>query len=115
MPGRSHHHLVENAGALSIRPAALSGELVDFGDYPGLRLTTENRRRVHGYLVELADPDSALPVLDEYQGPEFRREIVGVIDEAGRTYGAWVYVLTNAHPDLPIIDSGRWEPKLVRT
>lgn len=49
---------------------------------------------VPGHVVELADPQAALPVLDGYEGPEYRR--VRVVVEDGTVCWAWLWTASRA-------------------
>jgi gamma-glutamylcyclotransferase (GGCT)/AIG2-like uncharacterized protein YtfP len=67
-------------------PTWLPGALYDTANgYPALKLDPESR--VPAQVFVLRDPSSALPVLDEYEGPEYERHR---IDLDGRP--CWVYV-----------------------
>jgi gamma-glutamylcyclotransferase (GGCT)/AIG2-like uncharacterized protein YtfP len=111
MKGQSRHRLLEPAEIKSILPASLSGELLDFGEYPGLRLTSRGNSRVRGELIELGALDKVMEQIDEEEGPEFRREIVNATADSGETHFAWVYVLASEKSDAPPIPSGDWREK----
>lgn len=108
MRGQSHYRLLEPAGVASVLPASIAGELLDLGDYPALRLSPYITSRVYGQWIELHKPDAVLSNLDDYEGPEFKREIVHVTDDAGRTHPAWTYVLASDQEHFDVIVSGRW-------
>lgn len=74
-------HVAEHLGEL-----VLHGELFDTGQgYPAFRF---GDGEVPAQLVRLRDPAAALPVLDEYEGPEYSREAV----EQSGWGSCWVYV-----------------------
>ncbi len=63
-------------------PAVALGRVHDTGrGYPALvrdATAVAHGALAHGYVVELADPVAALPALDAYEGPDYRRERVVV-------------------------------------
>ena len=109
MKGESHHTLLEQGGVLSIQAASIAGQLIDLGEYPALHLSPWITSRVFGELIEIDKLDTILDRLDEYEGPEFRREIVHVTLEDGHSRGAWTYVLASDKGELKVIPSGRWK------
>jgi len=111
MKGEARHHLLEPARITSIVAASISGELVNLGEYPGLRLSPYIKTRVCGELIELEALDDIMEKLDAEEGPQFRREMVNVTAENGRTQFAWTYVLASNAPSLPVIESGDWHRK----
>lgn len=71
-PGDSAWSLLEPEVAEPPRRAAVAGTLVDTGTgYPGLNRSAPGR--VSGWLLRLRDPAAALPALDHYEGPGYRR------------------------------------------
>ncbi|MBB5157711.1 gamma-glutamylcyclotransferase family protein [Saccharopolyspora phatthalungensis] len=67
-------------------PASLPGALYDTEcGYPALKL--DGVSRVPAQVFRLRDPDRALPVLDEYEGPEYERRRIELDGGA-----CWVYV-----------------------
>ena len=111
MKGQSRHHLLEPAEIKSVLPASLAGELLDFGEYPALRLMSSGNSRVRGELIELGALDKVLEQIDEEEGPQFRREIVNATADSGETQFAWVYVIASEKSDAPPIRSGSWREK----
>ena len=78
----------------------VQGQLFDLGVYPGVVLSPDAQDRVIGEVYRL-DPLSAgetLRELDEYEGMEYRREIVPVRLEDRSSVEAWAYVL-NRRPE----------------
>ncbi|MBV9084349.1 MAG: gamma-glutamylcyclotransferase [Acidobacteriaceae bacterium] len=111
MKGESRHHLLELAQIKSVVPATISGELLDLGEYPGLRLSPYVKTRVCGELIELEALDRVIERLDAEEGPAFRREIVNVTTDDGQSHFAWTYVLASDASSLPVIESGDWHRK----
>lgn len=98
-------------------PAALSGaELYDLGRYPGLVLTADQTKRVHGELVELHNPDASFVWLDEYEGfspgqnheNDYDRVAREVRLADGEILTAWVYIFLKDILHRRPIPSGRW-------
>ena len=115
MQGEVRHHLLLAGGIQSISPASIAGELLDFGEYPGLQLSTGTKGRVAGELVEFESLDKIIAALDEEEGPDFRRELVNVTLPNGRGRFAWTYVLAaEAGRGGNAISSGNWRAKSAR-
>ncbi|WP_224392518.1 gamma-glutamylcyclotransferase [Pseudonocardia sp. ICBG1293] len=90
MPGqRAFGMLRAHASGVLPQPVVLpGGGIADTGhDYPAL--TLDSGDGVPGWVVELADPVSALAELDAYEGPEYTR--VRVVVEDGAVCWAWVW------------------------
>ena len=111
MKDQPRHHLLERARVTSITPASVSGELVNLGEYPGLRLSAYAKTRVMGELIEFEALDTLIDELDQVEGPEFRRELVNVALPNGGNHFAWTYVLASNTGNLPVIQSGDWRKK----
>lgn len=60
-----------------------------------------------GYVVTLRDPVAALPVLDEYEGPEYRRLRTLTEIDGGETLPCWVWVWPGSVAGWPRV-TGRW-------
>jgi gamma-glutamylcyclotransferase (GGCT)/AIG2-like uncharacterized protein YtfP len=86
------------------RAAVLPGTVSDTGlGFPAL--TRDGvRGEVPGYVVELADPVAAMPGLDEYEGPEYRR--VRVVLGDGTV--CWTYLWTETSVPLTPLPHG-WQ------
>jgi gamma-glutamylcyclotransferase (GGCT)/AIG2-like uncharacterized protein YtfP len=79
--------------------ATIPGMLLDTGlGYPALRLDTGGPG-VSGWVVELTAPAHALPVLDEYEGTEYRRIRVGL--PGGLQ--CWTYLWVNSTEGLRVL------------
>ena len=73
-------------------PVTVRGELFAFpSGYPGVVLGG-NRGLVMGELLWLRDLHACLPILDEYEGADYRRELAEIQHVGGPTW-AWIYVL----------------------
>jgi gamma-glutamylcyclotransferase (GGCT)/AIG2-like uncharacterized protein YtfP len=86
--------------ARSIGPASVRGSLFHVDRYPGYR--SEPGGTVSGELYLLTDPAGTLPVLDRYEGPEFRRVRVTV----STGHEAWAYEYASEPRPSTRIESG---------
>jgi gamma-glutamylcyclotransferase (GGCT)/AIG2-like uncharacterized protein YtfP len=78
-----------------VRKASVLGSIYRVRHYPAYR--PEPAGEVHGEIYQLADPETTLKILDEYEGPEFERVVVE---------GAWIYQYRNQPPEDSRILSG---------
>ena len=95
--------------------ATIAGRLYDFGRYPGLVACGDASERVHGEIVQLADPAASFAWLDAYEdivpgrvGNMYERVQVAATFSSGAQLDAWVYVYLGPLDDRPPIASGRW-------
>jgi gamma-glutamylcyclotransferase (GGCT)/AIG2-like uncharacterized protein YtfP len=105
--GEVRHRMLEAGRVLTIIPASVAGQLLDFGDYPGL-VRGGNGSRVHGELIEFENFDDIAASIDDEEGPDFARGFVHCTTPDGGRYKAWVYRFTGAAKDARIISSGDW-------
>ena len=80
-------------------PATLPhGTVADTGcGHPALTLDAagaDAAEGVPGHVVELTDPQAALPALDDYEGPEYRR--IRVVVDDGTVCWAWLWTASRA-------------------
>lgn len=102
--------------AVFVCTATVSGKLFNLGAYPGLLLTHETGRFVHGEVYRLTGPGQLLRFLDQYEecapnDPEphlYRREMTQASLAGGGQLPVWVYVLTEAPAGRPFIPAGRF-------
>ena len=111
MKGESRHAHLEAGGIVAITPASISGELLDMGEYPALRLSSHGNSRVHGELIEFEALDKIIADVDDEEGPGFRREVVNVTLDDGRSHFAWTYVIASDLGHKRVIESGRWRER----
>jgi len=78
-----------------IGPAAVPGSIFRIAHYPGYRPAPAGT--VHGELYRLCDPAATLAILDEYEGPEYERVLVG---------DSWIYQFRTQPDDETRILSG---------
>jgi gamma-glutamylcyclotransferase (GGCT)/AIG2-like uncharacterized protein YtfP len=109
MSGYSRHHLLASGGILSIEPATLAGTLFHLGDYPGMHLSHDGSKRVHGEYIALRElDDRLLSALDQEEGAEYERELVTLQLRNGKEATAWTYVYLGNPGDDAVISSGDW-------
>ena len=89
-------------------PAASTGTLYGFDDYPGL--VDEGESPVVGELVWLADLPAAFALLDAYEGDDFVRVLKKIRRRDGEDEWAWCYVLADRRTAEAgaVIPSGDW-------
>lgn len=101
-----HHPLHELLASHSRHrgKAKVRGCLFDLGSYPGM---TIGDGVVHGELYEIeSELPRILEALDEYEGHEYRREVVDAELASGERVAAWAYVLAHDTNGLRRIESG---------
>ena len=81
-----------------IGEARVAGRLYDLGRYPGARPGAES---IVGDVFEV--PESLLPTLDDYEGPEFERALA----PTSLSIDCWIYWYVGKSPGRPIA-SGDW-------
>nr|WP_269321642.1 gamma-glutamylcyclotransferase [Saccharothrix sp. NRRL B-16314] len=100
-PGMGAWHLMAPFVTGDPEPAALPGTLHDTGrGYPALR--PGDGPGVPGHVLRLEHPEDALPVLDEYEGDQYRRVRVTLPD--GQV--CWTYVWTADVDRMPVLPDG---------
>lgn len=103
-PGCPSWHLVEPHAAGEPRRAGVDGTVLDTGlGHPALRPGTGER--APGWMVPLRDPASVLPALDAYEGPQYRRARLPVLDGPP----CWTYVWAGSDRGLTPLPLG-WPP-----
>lgn len=102
MPGQASWFRMAPHAVGAPRAAVLPGNVSDTGfGYPALTRDGDHGD-VPGYVVELADPVAAMPGLDEYEGPEYRR--VRVVLGDGTV--CWTYLWTETSVPLTPLPHG---------
>jgi gamma-glutamylcyclotransferase (GGCT)/AIG2-like uncharacterized protein YtfP len=101
-PDRSHWHLLKNHVEGRPEAVTLPGTLLDTGlGYPAFRPGGDGPG-VPGHVVRLRSPESAFPVLDEYEGLEYRR--VRVVLPDGKI--SWTYLWTAGVDGMSVLPAG---------
>ncbi|MEM1203438.1 MAG: gamma-glutamylcyclotransferase [Acidobacteriota bacterium] len=96
-PGRPNHHVVEKIAG-TWEAATVQGVLVEEGwgaafGSPGLVLRADGDE-VHGYMLQSPELDEYLPMLDEFEGDEYRRVVGQVRGVNSGEVDAYLYVLS---------------------
>ena len=111
MPGEPRWPILSPLSS-SRRTDRVAGRLIDTGyGYPGL---LEGHGQVHGWVVDLAEPDVALPMLDAIEGTT-RGLYQRVLVTTGAGAVCWTYRYLQAKPGDCDLD-GQWhsQPNLPR-
>src|SRR5579863_132217 len=82
-------------GATLVGRSTVRGSIYRVQHFPAFRPAPDGE--VHGELYRLNQPEALLKVLDEYEGEEFQRVMVG---------DAWIYQYKGNPPELSRIRSG---------
>ena len=91
------------AGAERVGKATVPGSVYRLGPYPGFRPTPAGT--VIGELYRLRTPHPTLEALDLYEGAEFERQTIEVLQN-GQPVEAWIYVYRELPDDAVRIESG---------
>lgn len=67
--------------------------LYDLGSYPAA-LAGVSQQEITGDVYEVVDPERLFPLLDAYEGDEYKRGKTMVTTEAGERMEAWIYWYT---------------------
>src|SRR5262249_22639893 len=86
------HSRLLSANARFLGNARMPGRLCRMGKYAAAVPSDKPGEWVQGEVFHLAEPSRILRVLDEYEGPEWKRSITRVRLDRGRWLEAWVYV-----------------------
>ena len=78
------------------------GELYAHGKHPALK---EGTRLIRGELYEILD-DAALPILDQYESPNYTRTSIRVLQPP---LDAWIYYFNGKVSGYQLIEANRWE------
>ncbi len=70
----------------------LKGRIFDLGAYPALITSANEKHDVQGEVYQLALTEKVFAALDEYEGDEYRRELLKVQLEGGEKIKCWAYV-----------------------
>ncbi|MQA07282.1 MAG: gamma-glutamylcyclotransferase [Pseudonocardiaceae bacterium] len=109
-PGSEAWPLIEPYLAGRPRRATMTGTLFDTGlGYPALRPAAEAGHTVPGWVLPLADPPAALAVLDDYEGPEYRR--LRLPTTGGEL--CWTYLFCETVDGMPALPEGWPSPHLL--
>jgi gamma-glutamylcyclotransferase (GGCT)/AIG2-like uncharacterized protein YtfP len=98
-------HLLECHGVF-VGTGIFQGKLYDLGRYPGAVPSTTKTDLVTGEVYRLQQPDKVLEVLDEYEGPRFKRTRVTIFFGEDRQISTWIYLYARSVAGRRIIVSG---------
>ncbi|HEY7167897.1 MAG TPA: gamma-glutamylcyclotransferase family protein [Candidatus Binatia bacterium] len=96
--------LVRNGNFLGL--GIFQGKLYDLGRYPGAVPSKDKTHLVTGEIYRLNDPARVLPLLDEYEGPKFKRSRADIYLGPHETLACWIYLFTRSVAGRRIITSG---------
>jgi pyruvate carboxylase len=98
------HLLVRDARFLGL--GIFQGILYDLGRYPGALPSKDKTHFITGEIYRLNNPDRVLRLLDEYEGPKFKRTEVEVFLAPHQAISCWIYLYTHSVAGRRIITSG---------
>jgi len=101
--GGSNHFRME--GGRWLGTASVRGRLYRVDWYPALTLDSE-AGPVTGDLIEVAE--DRLPLLDDYEGSEYRRVMAQVTNAGGEQVSAWLWEWNEGSDGLQRIAGGDW-------
>jgi len=73
--------------------ARMNGRLTRSQPHRGAVRSDHPGEWIAGEVFQLNDPSKLLPILDEYEGPEYKRTSVPVELDSGKRLQAWIYLL----------------------
>ena len=71
----------------------MQGRLTRSHPHRGVVRSKKPDEWIVGEIFQLKDPAELLPILDEYEGPEYKRTRVPVQLDSGNRIRAWMYLL----------------------
>jgi gamma-glutamylcyclotransferase (GGCT)/AIG2-like uncharacterized protein YtfP len=71
----------------------MQGRLARSHPHRGVIQSREPGEWISGEVFQLHDPGELFPILDEYEGPDYKRTSVTVQLDSGRRLRAWMYLL----------------------
>ena len=98
-------HLLVRHGIL-LGPGVFQGKLYDLGRYPGAVASRKKTDLVAGEVYRLQNPERVFVVLDEYEGPRFKRTQVPIFLPEEDCLDCWIYLYVRSVSGRPIISNG---------
>ena len=98
-------HLLVRHG-LFVGMGTFQGTLYDLGRYPGAVPSKSKTDLIVGELYLLQQPDAVLELLDEHEGPRFKRSQVTIVSGEEQAISAWIYLYARSIAGRKIISSG---------
>jgi gamma-glutamylcyclotransferase (GGCT)/AIG2-like uncharacterized protein YtfP len=82
-----------HANSEFLGPARMHGRLTRSHPHRGVVQSSDPAAWISGEVFQLNDPGKLLPILDEYEGPDYKRTRVLVELDSGKQLRAWMYLL----------------------
>jgi gamma-glutamylcyclotransferase (GGCT)/AIG2-like uncharacterized protein YtfP len=82
-----------HANAEFLGQARMQGRLTRSYPHRGVVRSDDPGEWIAGEVFQLNDPSKLLPILDEYEGSEYKRTSVPVELDSGKRIQAWMYLL----------------------
>lgn len=98
-------HLLVHHG-IFLGTGIFQGKLYDLGRYPGAVPSKDKTDLVTGEVYRLQEPGKVLELLDEYEGPRFKRTLVTIFFGQDSHISCWIYLYTRSLAGRRIIVSG---------
>ncbi len=71
----------------------MQGQLTRSHPHRGIVRSSRPGEWISGEVFRMNDPAGLLPLLDEYEGPDYKRAAVPVELDSGQRLRAWMYLL----------------------
>jgi gamma-glutamylcyclotransferase (GGCT)/AIG2-like uncharacterized protein YtfP len=98
-------HLLVHHG-IFVGKGLFQGKLYDLGRYPGAVSSRKKSDFVTGEIYRLENPKQVFHILDEYEGPRFKRTQVTIFFGEDSRLLCWIYLYTHSISGRRIISSG---------
>jgi pyruvate carboxylase len=98
-------HLLVRHG-IFLGTGIFQGKLYDLGRYPGAVPSRKKTDLVTGEIYRLQNPKEVFDILDEYEGPRFKRAQVTIFCEEETQILCSIYLYTHSISGRRIISSG---------
>ncbi len=98
-------HLLVRHG-IFLGNGVFQGKLYDLGRYPGVVPSAKKTDLVTGEVYRLQRPEAVFEVLDEYEGPRFKRAQVTIYFGEETHIPCWIYLFIRSVAGRRIIPSG---------
>jgi gamma-glutamylcyclotransferase (GGCT)/AIG2-like uncharacterized protein YtfP len=82
-----------HANSEFLGPGRMQGRLVESHPHRGVVRSEKPGEWIAGEVFQLNDPAKLLPILDEYEGSNYKRTSVPVVLDSGKRLRAWIYLL----------------------
>ena len=82
-----------HANSEFLGPGRMQGRLTRSHPHRGVVPSDKPGEWISGEVFQLSDASKLLPILDEYEGSEYKRTSVPVVLDSGKRLRAWMYLL----------------------